>query len=82
MIAEVMGPHWELTSDEVERLSYRFARVEQKWGGFLDKYAPEFALLGCAGMIIYPRMKKDKELRKGKHVEAEVVEDATDRAVA
>lgn len=69
IIAERQGAHWELTEDEASRLAYRFARVEQKWGGFLDKYAPEVALLGCGGMIVYPRLAIDAEKTRGKKVE-------------
>lgn len=79
IIASRAGPHWELTGEEAKRLSYRVARVEQKYGGLLDKYAPEFALLGCIGMIVYPRLLIEAEKAEGKAVKVEVVEDAPDR---
>lgn len=76
IIASRAGAHWELTEEEAKRLSYRVARVEQKYGGLLDKYAPEFALLGCIGMIVYPRLLIEAEKTDGKPVDVEVVTDA------
>jgi hypothetical protein len=82
LVAVRLGAHWELTAEESDRLAYRFARVEQKWGGFLDKYAPEFALVGCAATILYPRLVAEAEKTDGKPVEAEVIRDADARAAS
>ncbi len=74
MVATRAGPHWELAKEEADRLGYRAARVEQKWGGLLDKYGEELALVGCAAAVLYPRLVVEGEKRQGKPVNVQVVE--------
>ncbi len=71
-----------MEAEEAKRLSYRLARVEQKYGGLLDRYAPEFALLGCAATILYPRLMAEAEKTEGKPVEVESVSDNAKAATA
>ena len=70
VIAKRAGPHWELEDVEAERLAYRLARVEQKYGGMLDRYACEVALVVSAAMVVGPRLLIEVEKADGKKVEA------------
>jgi hypothetical protein len=76
------GPHWELEADEAERLGYRAARVDQKYNRLMDRYGAEIALVGCAAMIVYPRLLVEAEKAQGKKVEAEDVTDKPADAAA
>lgn len=77
-IASRSGPHWELSDKEADRIAYRVARVDIKWGGLLDKYGEEVMLLGCLAAIGWPRLKEDmriaRERARGKPVKVDSVE--------
>jgi hypothetical protein len=72
-VAARAGEHWNLTKKEANRLAYRVARVDIKWGGLLDKYGEEIMLVGCLCALGYPRIAEDRRLaREGAVKDAKV----------
>lgn len=62
LVAARAGAHWRLTDEEADKLAYRIARVDMKYGGLLERFCEEIMLLGCCIAIGIPRVKLDRQL--------------------